>query len=105
MKFSVDSVTMATTYSHVLWEEKKVFELSSVTLLVRLWVIVTKGGCEGGGGEREREEGRGKRGEGGGRVRREGGGGRIRREEERGKRGEGGGRVRREVGWEKGVGG
>ena len=52
MKFSVDSVTMATTYSHVLWEEKKVFELSSVTFLVRLWVIVTKGGCEGEGGGR-----------------------------------------------------
>ena len=79
MKFSVDSVTMATTYSHVLWEEKKVFKLSSVTFLVRLWVIVTKGGCEGEGG-REREE-RGKRGEGGGRVR---------REEERGRMGEGG---------------
>ena len=82
MKFSVDSVTMATTYSHVLWEEKKVFELSSVTLLVRLWVIVTKGGCEGEGGRE-----RGRRGEGGGER-----SGKVRvwrREEERGRGWEG----------------
>ena len=64
MKFSVDIVTMATTYSHVLWEEKKVLELSSVTFFVRLWVIVTKGGCEGEGRGRGEREGGGEKGGG-----------------------------------------
>ena len=85
---------MATTYSHVLWEEKKVLKFSSVAFFVRLRVIVTKGSYEGerGCGEREREGG----GERNGRVRV------WRREEERGRRREGGGerRGRGGGGWE-----